>query len=272
MQEFEANGVKFSYYTAGQAFSACNAPEKSDGKPNQHTQTPILWAHGWGQSHAGFLKLIAPFESIAHHIALDLPGFGQSPPPPESWGTEDYADAIAAWMTSQNMPPVIWIGHSFGCRVGAQIASRHPECIKAMAFISGAGLKKKRPLHKKVYFYCRIKLFKMLRHLLPNGPFKDKVMNAFGSSDYKDSGAMRKIFVRVVNEDLSPQAQKITCPTTLIYGVNDTDTPPEFGERYSRLIRGSKLFLLENQDHYTVLDSGRHQVVKILNDFIKENT
>lgn len=271
MQEFEANGVKFSYHTAGQAFARNEAPKKSDGKPCAPSKTPIFWAHGWGQTHAGFSKLIAPFENNAHNIAVDFPGFGQSPPPPEDWGTEDYADAIAAWMSAQNMPPVIWIGHSFGCRVGVQIASRHPECIKAMAFISGAGLKKKRPIHKKIYFYCRIKLFKILRHFLPGGSFKDKVMNYFGSADYKDSGPMRKIFVRVVNEELSEQAAKVTCPTTLIYGMNDTDTPPEFGERYSQLIRGSKLFLLENQDHYTVLDSGRHQVVKILNDFIKEN-
>ncbi len=95
-------------------------------------------------------------------------------------------------------------------------------------------------------------------------------MTAFGSADYKSSGGLRKIFVRVVNEDLSEQAEKIQCPVTLIYGTEDTETPPEFGERYSRLIKHSKLFLLDGQDHYSVLQNGRHQTIKIISDIIKD--
>ncbi len=228
----------------------------------------IIWAHGWGQSHASFLPLITPLERSGHHITLDLPGFGQSPAPSEEWGTRDYADAIAAWIKEQGYTNIIWVGHSFGCRVGVQLAAHHPNLLTGLCLVAGAGLKRKRPLHKKIYFYCRIKLFKALRRFVPDGQFKDTLMTKFGSSDYKNAGPMRKIFVRVVNEDLTPEAQNITCPTTLIYGSNDTETPPEFGQRYSRLIKGSKLHLLDGQDHYSVLGNGRHPVVKILKDFI----
>ncbi len=236
---------------------------------NKKDSPVVIWAHGWGHSHENWSALIAPLENMARHIALDFAGFGKSPPPPNHWGTGDYADNIAAWLKDQGFPPVIWVGHSFGCRVGLQLAAKYPECIKSMCLISGAGLKRKRSVANKIYFYFRIKLFKLLRKLTPKGAFKDKLMSKFGSADYKNAGVMREIFVRVVNEDLSEQAAQVKCPTTLIYGQNDTETPPEFGERFSKLIKGSKLFILEGQDHYSVLQNGRHQVIKILADFIK---
>lgn len=232
----------------------------------------IIWAHGWGQSHKCFKPLITSLENHANHIAIDLPGFGASPEPPDHWGTEEYADAIAAWMKDNNLPPVLWVGHSFGCRVGTNLAANHPECVQAMVHIAGAGLKPKRSLYKKTYLYVRIKLFKALRGLLPDGALKKRVMQFFGSSDYASSaGTMRKIFIRAVNEDLSEQAKKIACPVALIYGTEDTETPPSIGEKYSQLIKGSELFLLDGQDHYTVLQNGRHQTIKIISDFIKQH-
>lgn len=271
MQDFQIHGTKFAYHATGKDFVGKiplkNIGEQSEKKPD----IVIIWAHGWGHSHKNWEPLITPLAHQATHIALDLPGFGQSPPPPKDWGTEQYANAIAAWLKDNNLPPVLWVGHSFGCRVGLQIAARHPECIKAMSLISGAGLKRKRPPLQKLYFTLRIKLFKLLRKRIPEGVFKDKIMAKFGSADYKDAGAMRKVFIRVVNEDLTPQAQDVQCPVTLIYGENDTATPPEFGTRLKQLIPNAQLHILKDQDHYSVLQNGRHQVIKLLSDFIKEN-
>ncbi len=260
VQHFETPGTNFFFH----------GPDTDTLKSMQDSPV-ILWGHGWGQSHKSWESLVTSLESYGHHILLDFPGFGDSPTPPEDWGTEHYANAIAQWLKEQGISKIIWIGHSFGCRVGIQLSSHHPDLVQAMAVIAGAGLKRKRPFLQRTYFYLRIKAFKILRHVVPEGPLKDKLMTIFGSTDYRNAGPMRKIFVRVVNEDLSPQAEKIQCPVALIYGTQDTETPPEFGERLSRLIPDAKLFLLDGQDHYSVLDQGRHQVIKILGDFIKEN-
>lgn len=257
MQEYHSNdqnGGGFAYSVKGQPLS--------DGVP------VVIWAHGWGQSHQGFAKLIEPFETRAHHICLDFPGFGASPLPPEGWGTAEYADLIAEYLKDQKLSSVIWVGHSFGCRVGTQIAARHPDLIRRMVYIAGAGLKLERPLPKRAYLYCRIRLFKLLRRFVPDGAFKDRLMVAFGSTDYKNAGPMRQVFIRVVNEDLSEQAAQIRCPVTLVYGSDDTETPPQLGQKYKSLISDSVLHILDGQDHYSVLDNGRHQVVKILNDAI----
>ncbi|MFP4097430.1 MAG: alpha/beta fold hydrolase [Alphaproteobacteria bacterium] len=256
MQKFYFDGATFSYTAFGD---------------HDNTELPVIvWAHGWGQSHQSFQYFFAPFEHSARHIALDFPGFGHSQEPPEHWGTAQYADAVAAWLKKENFPAVVWIGHSFGCRVGTQLAARHPEYLRAMVYIAGAGLKRPRPLYKSLYLFLRIRLFKALRRLVPKGALKKAIMSYFGSADYNHtSGVMRQIFVRVVNENLAEEAQKIACPVALIYGSEDTETPPELGKTYARLIKKSELHILEGQDHYSVLSTGRHRVIKIINDVLK---
>lgn len=254
---------------------------KSYGPENKKEDGPvILWAHGWGQTHKSFEGLIQSLETLGHHIAIDFPGFGQSPEPNEPWGTQDYAEHVAHFIKDNNFAPVIWIGHSFGCRVGTQIASRHPALIKGFAMISGAGLPRKRSLFKALYFKARILTFKTAKILLPLlkplGLNEERLRAKFGSADYKNtSGIMRQLFVKVVNEDLSPQAKEIKCPVTLIYGEKDNETPPDMGQRYQKLIKGAELTILPGQDHYTVLGQGRHQVTPLLKNFIeslKHNT
>lgn len=228
----------------------------------------ILWAHGWGHTHEAFLPLAESLARQGRHILIDLPGFGQTPRPDTDWATEDYADALAAWIREQNLAPVIWVGHSFGGRVGIQLASRHPDLVKGLFIVAGAGLKRKRPPLKKAYFWLRVRLFKLLKKLIPCGVSEDWLRRTFGSRDYNNAGAMRGILVKTISEDLTSAAAQIRCPLTLVYGRNDTETPPEFGTRYHALVPGSSLFVLEGEDHYSVLSHGRHQVAALLSEFI----
>jgi pimeloyl-ACP methyl ester carboxylesterase len=92
---------------------------------------------------------------------------------------------------------------------------------------------------------------------------------SFGSSDYKSAGEMRDIFVTVVRENLEASARKIKCPVQLIYGALDTETPPEIGERFLSMIPDATLASLEHHDHQSLLMEGRHQVARLLSNFVK---
>ena len=231
----------------------------------------LVWAHGWGQSHESFMQLAAPFQQGYHHIMVDFPGFGASPPPPAIWSTADYADAIASLIKEQIKGKVVWIGHSFGCRVGLQIAARHPELTKGLFLIAAAGLKRKRPLHQALGLKGRVLLYKTLKKLVPLGAVREEWLKSkFGAADYKNvSGIMRSVFVKTVNENLATITKAIACPVTLVYGTQDTETPLEIGQRLNKLISGSRLVELDGLDHYSVLSSGRHQVAHILQGFMQ---
>lgn len=253
MDQFTTNDILLSYQTLG-----------SKGSP------VIVWGHGWGQSHTAFLPLAGSLESTGRHVLVDFPGFGESPAPHTVMGTEDYADLIAAWARDQKIEKLIWVGHSFGGRVGLQLASRHPALVQSMTLIAAAGLPRKRSLLKTLYIKARILTYKTLKKLTPFGLSKDWLNKTFASADYQSAGAMRSIFVKVVNEDLSEQARQITCPVNLVYGTNDTETPPEIGERLARLIPNAKMVHLDGQDHYSVLSEGRHPVAALIKNDIKE--
>lgn len=243
--------------------------QSNDGD-NKENAPVILWAHGWGQSHRSFTPLIQSLPNIGLHINFDLPGFGQSPKPQKDWDTNEYADAIALFIKEMGFKSIIWIGHSFGCRVGIRLASHHPELVSKLILIAGAGLKRKRNPFEKIKFKTKVFIYKLLRNIILSNSGKSWLRNKFSSSDDLNAGEMRGIFRKAIAEDLSKDAKKIQCKTTLIYGEKDQETPTEFGQRYHRFIQNSQLYILENQDHYTVLGQGRYIVAKLIRDFIKE--
>jgi pimeloyl-ACP methyl ester carboxylesterase len=253
MPFFECENVKMHYIAQGD-------PKKP----------VILWAHGWGQSHAAWAQMIAPFRDRFYHIAVDFPGFGQSDFPPSDWGVPEYTAHMAAFLESITAAPVIWVGHSFGCRVGLRLAATTPELIKGLFLIGGAGLRRNRTIFEKISLYTKIYTFKACKwgakiFRMDENWLKSK----FGAPDYRNAPpAFRPVMMRVNADDLTHIVPHIQCPVGLVYGVHDKQTPPEIGYRLEKLIPNAVMHELSAQDHYTVLASGRHPVLAILKDFI----
>jgi len=229
----------------------------------------LVWAHGWGHTHANLLPLAEAMWPAASAL-IDFPGFGASPLPPEVWGTADYADACAEWLASVPPGRRVWIGHSFGCRVGLQLAARHPEAIDALFLIAAAGLRPRRSLKARLRLAARRWVFRLARSLLPEGPARDRLRRRFGSADYARAGPLRPILSKTVSEDLSDVARRVLCPTALIYGDQDRETPPQIGERLQALIPNARLYVLRGFDHWNVLTEGRHQVTHRLAEFMQD--
>lgn len=229
----------------------------------------IVWGHGWNQSGLTMLPMAESLVRFAASTLVDFPGFGRSPMPPGVWGTEDYGDCIAAWLASLPRQRRIWVGHSFGCRVGIQIAARHPGLLSGMVLIAAAGLPRRRTFMERCRFYGRRRVFQLAKRIVPEGPRRDRLRARFGSADYLAAAAMRPILVRVVNEDLSSIARTVACPVLLVYGADDEDTPPEMGSRFQSLIPAAELVVLDGLDHMAVLRQGRHQTVRLIQRFLE---
>ncbi len=235
------------------------------GESRQH----LVWGHGWGQSSAAFVLLAETLKPFAPSTLIDFPGFGRSALPPVSWGTAEYADAVAQWLQSQPRTQFVWVGHSFGGRVGIQLAARHPKLLTGMVLIASAGLPRQRTLLQQIRFSLRKAFFKMAKRFLREGPQLERLRQRMGSADYRSAGALRPILNRVVSENLTDVARKVQCPTLLIYGKEDTETPPEMGQRLEALIPGAELKVLDGFGHLNILNEGRHQVAPRLREFLQ---
>jgi pimeloyl-ACP methyl ester carboxylesterase len=240
--------------------------------PAGKTGLVFVWAHGWGQDGRAFDGIVTSLSSIGSHLILDLPGFGRADIPPSAWGTADYADAAAKVVEPlRGQGKIVWVGHSFGGRVGIQLAARRPDLVDALVLVASAGLPRKRSPIEFVRYTSRVYAFKALKRVAPYlGVSVESLRQYFGSADYKSAGAMRNIFLNVVREDLSDAAAKVACPALLIYGEKDRETPPEIGERLSALIKTSDLKILPDQDHYSLLGAGRHVVSKRIMEFVSK--
>lgn len=233
-----------------------------------NSEVELIWAHGWGQSGQSFMHLARALGRDCASTVLDLPGFGAASEPPSHWGTADYADAIAQWLGG--LPPRrrIWVGHSFGCRVGIQLAGRNPGLIDGAILIAAAGLQRHRTFWQAVSLKARIYAFKFGKLIVRTEAGRQRLYARFGSTDARNAGSMRTVFTRTVNEDLSSVASSVTCRTLLLYGSDDQDTPPEIGARLRRLIPNSELLVLTGFDHHTILTTGRHQIINEIRKFI----
>jgi pimeloyl-ACP methyl ester carboxylesterase len=231
----------------------------------------LIWAHGWGQTHAALLPLAQAMRRSARSVLLDFPGFGAAPEPSAAWGTADYADAVAEWLAGRAPTRRIWVGHSFGGRVGLRLAARHPEALAGLCLIATPGLPLRRSPAAQVRVMARRFAFRLARQLTSEGPARERLRTRFGSTDYRQATPlMRRVLVKAVNEDLSEAARAVRIPAVLIYGDRDRDAPPDIGMRLSALMPQSRLVVLRGFGHLDIVTDGHHQIAQRLGEFLEQ--
>ena len=173
------------------------------------------------------------------------------------WGVEEYNRSVEALAKEEGIENPILVGHSFGGRVSIVFASRNK--TRKIILTDAAGVKPKRSLtyYRKVYTY------KLLKHLAPIFLGKGRAQQLIekrrakaGSSDYNNaSPRMRAILSKVVNEDLCHLMPKISAPTLLFWGENDTATPLSDAKRMEKLIPDAGLVTVAGAGHYAFLEN-----------------
>src|SRR5690606_34499070 len=85
-------------------------------EPLSDTTGPLrlIWLHGWGQSREALRPLATAFATQYESWLIDLPGHGESPPPPTATSPADMAQMLAAWLGTQPVAANIFICHSVG--------------------------------------------------------------------------------------------------------------------------------------------------------------
>ena len=235
--------------------------------------SPLLMLHGWGQTHENLLPLAKLLSPVASPRLVDLPGFGQSPGPDTCWSAFDYAEEIIRHLDHEHISACALLGHSFGGKVAMCTAIRYPERVSRLVLLAPSGLLPRRGLRQNVRQKSLLlggKLLKVYDTLAGTDTFARLFVPRFGSKDYQMAGEMRRILVRSVNEDLSREVVKIQCPTLLLWGEQDTETPFEMGCRLHKLIPNAELIPLPHQGHQLVEDVGAHLCASKIRPFLQE--
>lgn len=222
----------------------------------------VLLLHGWGCDHSLMKPVADSLKNDFRILMPDFPGHGQSPEPPEPWGVSDYAGQIFELMHQLDFVPSAVIAHSFGCRVAAMLAAVHPDLFSKIVFTGAAGIRPKASAGSEER-QSRYKSLKKAAGFVQHLPglhslgdrLQENLVQKYGSRDYAAlSPEMRKTFVKIVNEDLTPLYPQIRQSTLLLWGDEDRETPVWMGEKMKELIPDAGLVFLEGGTHFAYLE------------------
>lgn len=235
------NGIKINYVKKGEGTKK------------------ILLLHGWGSNIKLFNNIINFLSKKYTVYAIDMPGFGLSEMPPDSWNVDNYIEFIMEYIKVMQIESLSLLGHSFGGRIIIKLNSRKdlPFKIEKNILVDSAGIKHKKKITVKNIIY------KISKKILGNKYIKqtfpkalEKLKKNFGSEDYKNAvPVMRDTLVKVVNEDLSIYLPKIKVPTLIIWGTKDTATPIEDALLMEKLIPDAGVVKIEGAGHYSFLEN-----------------
>lgn len=232
--------------------------------------SPIILMHGWDSDHAA-LSLFERIGREQHEVFnLDLPGFGKSEEPPTPWGIDEYREMLEEFVKELNIKDPILLGHSFGGRIAISYAAKNP--VHKLVLVDAAGVKPRRGIK----YYSKVYSYKLAKSIYPflvgkkrADAYIERMRSKRGSTDYKNSSPMmRRVMVKVVNEDLRRLMPNIKAQTLLIWGENDTATPMRDAHIMNRLIPNSTLISFPGAGHFSFIDNP-FQTASILRRFIQ---
>lgn len=210
----------------------------------------VLFLHGWGSDVTDFQGSAKYFSKNYKTILLDFWGFGKSEQPKEVWGIEDYAKAVYEFTQKINLKQFHLVGHSFGGKVAIKFASLFPKKVKSLTLVDSAGMKPRFSIKK----FLKVLRYKRLKKKVLKNKQNSKVLEKFGSQDFKQSfGIMKQILTKVVNENVEQESKTLNVKAMIVWGRCDKETPLYMAKKLHKNIKNSQLHVLEGK-HFVHID------------------
>jgi pimeloyl-ACP methyl ester carboxylesterase len=232
---------------------------------------PLVLVHGIGHTWRGWKPMLPLLEDRFDVLAVDLPGFGRSPPlPPDVEPTpEALADAVERAMDDGGFGRAHLAGNSLGGWIALELA-RRGRALTVVA-LSPAGLQ-----HKREKGWGRNVLLAM-RWLARNAPAPEPLLRTRAGRTLFAGPAMARPW-RADPDDLILQAEMlghapgflptlphtfsaqvrgleaIGCPVLVLWGTRDVILLPRQARRFERLIPNGELRYLKGLGHTPMSD------------------
>lgn len=232
---------------------------------------PLVLLHGIGESHVGWRPVVDQLAAEFDVIAIDLPGFGQSPALPASVGpTADHlAAAVNEALDQLGVDRYHVAGYSMGARIAIHLAGT--DRVRSVIAISPDGLGtpverlqgylalaagrsmaltlapiaeplSRTPLGRSMFFAGN----RSLPWLLTAADARRLLANYADSPAY-DAANWSALF------DMPTHLHTMTAPTLFLQGTADPLMPQQIA-RYLALIPGSQLRWLTGLNHVPISD------------------
>jgi pimeloyl-ACP methyl ester carboxylesterase len=242
---------------------------------------PILFVHGLIGRWTHWVEQLTAFAGSHRVIAVDLPGFGDSPLPAQGGiSVPIYARTIERLMEALEISAAAFVGHSMGGFTSVELAINFPERVERLVLISPAGLSTYNnprnlllvaqmrrfrqivdPYHARVAAHAellarrpRLRLLDPTTHIVARhsdrlpAPFVAEFVRGLGAPGYIDG--MEAIF----NYDYRDRLGEIACPTLIVWGDRDAVVTAKDADLYERLIPNSRKVIFRDTGHMAMIE------------------
>lgn len=253
---------------------------------------PILFIHGLGGCWRNWLENLPHFGRTHRAIALDLPGFGDSPMPSWQIDMPNYGRLIHDFCEKLGIDRVAaLVGNSMGGFVSTEAVIENPSRFERLVLVSAAGISfaeaQGRRLEASVsLFEAAMAFMAGPRRLWLN---RDRGRQlAFGRifnypnrvrpellQEQMEPGLRAPGFADAIRAiggyDTRHRLPEIDVPTLVVWGLNDHVVPVEAAIGYHRLIPESRLELFERTGHVPQMERPA-RFNSLLDDFVAGET
>lgn len=223
---------------------------------------PLICLHG-----AGGLRLSRGHELLAGRhrvVALELPGFGQSPANDRSATMADLAGTVLAAADALGIEHFALWGSSFGGKLALWVAvaleGTAPARLTALVLAAPAAILPER-LQPTAPEELPSILYAHPERVAPAPPTPPDVL-----------AKQRALVSRLIGPGRDPELEtamtSLQVPTLVMFGTEDRLTPPELGRHYRRLLPSCALVLVYDAAH--ALDGDRPEAfAALVGDFLE---
>ena len=236
---------------------------------------PILFVHGLAGCWRNWLENVPWFGRGYRAIALDLPGFGDSPMPSWEISMANYGRLIHDFCERLGLDRVAaLVGNSMGGFVSTEAVIQQPERFERLVLVSAAGISfaeiqgrraeaigrtfkaatpfltgdrrawLTRPRGRKLAFGRVVRNPNMLRPEL----LQEQTRPGLQAPGFHDA------LMSIGGYDTRERLPEIAIPTLVVWGLNDQIVPVEAALGYHRLIPNSRLEIFERTGHLPQLE------------------
>ena len=230
--------------------------------------------HGSGLTHIVWSLHEQFYASQGFNIlSVDLPGHGNSEGPSLK-SIEEISDWIKSLMNVLDIKKIIIIGHSQGCLVGIDFASRYPNLINDLVLVAGSY---KMPVNQDLIDYAEAGDEKVILLMMKWGYEGSKAF--IGGNPVKkiinSSREIREVLAVDLNacnnyKSGKESLEKINCPTLCIFGDLDKMVPLEVGNKMALMIKNSEKKVINNCGHMIIFEKA-FEMRKIVKEFLTKS-
>jgi pimeloyl-ACP methyl ester carboxylesterase len=234
---------------------------RSSGKGN-----PILLLHDAQSSlhtWAGWTEKLSEKQQV---VSVDLPGFGLSAPHPQgSYSAFMYASFLDSFLQKLNLKKVSIAGCGLGAQIAWQFAAESPQRVDKLILLDAPGFEEKSnslidwlastPVINRSLWKVTPREF--VRLSLEDVWADDALVTDSLVQRHFDLSLLlghRKAFTdRASVRDNRPPIdliERITAPTLILWGAEDTRISPEHAYDFHKRIRGALLKIYRNTGHW----------------------